>query len=527
MINSFKKTYQNVNHINTLSNFYELKISDLNKSSKLKSKYDLIIFDTYKNISKIPLDNLPQNINNRYITSLINSKYNLFQVLFSINKLNPNGDLIILLSGHDDIVYQQILVILLKLFDSVSYFSSEFDYSYRYFVIAKGYKPDPIIENKLSEIINTYSDDTLLLNIFSEDSKILNFNMSKHLNDKFNLINQQMMNINKFFKNEQFIKKIYYDTYFYQITNTNNLLQNIFGENRVNPEYFNMIYEYKLYLTNILSKNDLYLYTFVNTSMIKKSTRFEYLMENVLMDDLVLIFKPLSYLKIFDIIFNSGYNIDESKQILKNILKLSYPELKIEHEPLKQIIYKISNMIEIQTQAKSNKSNNILSSDRDINIIIEKSSLNDISYIDWEYFSNTELTKTNLFDNMNHIIIFKFNINSIRPLLINILYVYFVLYKKVLFIRSNVYTEYMYMIGIELTNTNNTQSELAKLYSINMSKINLDYFLVSIDNEWINQFNEQISKFIIVNLVKFIRLRYPYVYNDFISFFNNIIRKKL
>jgi hypothetical protein len=62
------------------------------------------------------------------------------------------------------------------------------------------------------------------------------------------------------------------------------------------------------------------------------------------------------------------------------------------------------------------------------------------------------------------------------------------------------------------------------IYSLNLSKMNVNYCLVSIDNNWIEQFNEQISKFIIVNLCRAIRLRYISTYSDFIGFFNNIRR---
>ena len=82
----------------------------------------------------------------------------------------------------------------------------------------------------------------------------------------------------------------------------------------------------------------------------------------------------------------------------------------------------------------------------------------------------------------------------------------------------------MYIVGVELI-TKDIQSQLSEMYSNNLSKLNLDYCLVAIDSNWINLLNEQLSKFIIINLLKSIRLKYSYMYPDFIIFFNNIRSK--
>jgi len=533
MINNFNINYPNVNHIISLTDFYKLKMYDLINSSELKPKYDLIIFDTYKNMSSIEINDISQNINTRYISSIINSKYILFQILFALNKLNSNGDLIILFPGYDDIIYQQLILILAKLFNNISYFSSEIDYSYRYFIIAKGFKSDKDIIKKLLNIIDQYSDNNILLNLFSEDSKILNFNMSKYLNTKFEKINSKLISINEYFKNEQFIKKIYYDTYFYQITNTYNLLNDIFDENKVNPEYYDIIHEYKIYLSEKLSDNNIYIYTLPKLKYLAETNKlnlFEYILENVNYDDFIKIFKPLKYLNIFDLmIFDKelNYNADIFRTNLKIIHNYLSEKLQIDFKinniPLIQILNNISKSDQYKKLIKTDGNYNILSNDPEIKKIIDNHNITYITYIDWDYICVDNLNKINLFDELKDITILKFNLWSIKPLLTSIMYILSIFFDNVIYARSNIYSEDMYFIGIGL-NIFATESNISDIYLKNLSKININYYLVSIDNKWINQFNEQISKFIMIHLIKTNRLKYISVYPEFISFYNNVRR---
>jgi hypothetical protein len=134
------------------------------------------------------------------------------------------------------------------------------------------------------------------------------------------------------------------------------------------------------------------------------------------------------------------------------------------------------------------------------------------------------LNKINLFEELNNITIIKFKIWSIKPLLTSLMYILSLFFNNVIFYRSNIFSEEIYFIGIGLSKIA-TESDISEIYSKNLSKMNVNYFLVSIDNEWINQFNEQISKFVIVNLTKAIRLKYISINPDFIGFYNSIRRR--
>ena len=134
---------------------------------------------------QIDIDNIQQNINQRYLLSVLDSKYILFQVIFAINKLNTNGDLILLLSGSNHIIYQQLITILATLFEEILLINSEIDYSYRYFAICKGFKPNIKL---IKELTQNISDNMILINLFDSSNQILDINFEKYLQLKFNKI---------------------------------------------------------------------------------------------------------------------------------------------------------------------------------------------------------------------------------------------------------------------------------------------------------------------------------------------------
>ena len=529
MIIKFKNIYPNVNHISTLGNFYNLKMSDLISSTQLKTNYDLIIFDTYKNISPICTGLLPQNINTRFISSILNSKYILFQIVFSLNKLNVNGDLILLLPGYCDLIYQQFLTILTLLFDKINYFSSDIDFSYRYFIIAIGYKPNNQIKNYLTKIVDNFTDNNILIDVLDKDTKLFpyvggeNNNLTDNLNIKFNIINSKLISMNEYFNNEQFIKKIYYDTYFLQITKTYDLLNETFCKNIINHDYLNIIHEYKLNLSKKIFNNEIYIYKLPlikNLISKNKIKPLEYILENVNYDDFINIFKPLKYLNIFDFF------------IFDNKLIFNFDKLKIisnkHYDAFSYILSNILNKYIISSSNKININNNIILSSascvKNIQNIFPpvggaraKGGGNDIhlsnnfSYIDWEFICIDNLNKINIFEKINEITILKFNMYSIKPLLTSILFIFSMFFENVIFFISKINFENMYFIGSQLKKIS-FKSNISKIYSKHLSKININYFLVSVNNDWVNMFNEQISQFIMINISKSIKFKYMSFY---------------
>ena len=135
---TFKLTQINI------ENFYINNMSD--NLTNFSDKYDIIIFDTYKNLHQITSDS-------RYLISMLNLKYIMFQLLFAINKLNSNGTLILLMHGVNTLVQQQIITLISGIFNSVKLLNSEIDYSYRFFLICTGFAFENIGESKLTELI--------------------------------------------------------------------------------------------------------------------------------------------------------------------------------------------------------------------------------------------------------------------------------------------------------------------------------------------------------------------------------------
>jgi len=162
LISKFKIRY---NLIDNLTNLYSMDMNDI--KSQIDIKYDLIIFDTYKNISENYLSNIQSNINQRLLTAILDSRYILFQIILGLNILNPKGDLILLFPGSNNIIYQQIITILATVFEEIQLINLEIDYSYRYFVCAKNYTPISAVINQLDKLsnINLINTDKILISI--------------------------------------------------------------------------------------------------------------------------------------------------------------------------------------------------------------------------------------------------------------------------------------------------------------------------------------------------------------------------
>ena len=303
----------NYNLINNLIDFYHTNIESVLNNKSLSNRYDLIIFDTYKNIFKINLNNIQSNINQRYLLSILNSKYILFQIIFAINKLNTNGDLILLLSGSNHIIYQQIITILSTLFDEILLINSEIDYSYRYFAICKRFKPNVQLINKLTFDI---SDDKILINLLSTSNQILDINFEKYLQIKFNKIRSNISYIEQIFNNQQLVDKIYVNNYYYQLNNTYNWINTIFKKSLINNNLNNKIIKSK---NNIISKikNQKQSYFKIIRSTEYKLNYLGEIVDSIIFNELI---NCMKYLQLADIINNNNISSDIESINITNLI---------------------------------------------------------------------------------------------------------------------------------------------------------------------------------------------------------------
>ena len=311
MINKLKIDY---NLINNLTDFYHTNIQSLLNNKSLLNKYDLIIFDTYKNIYKINLNNIQSNINQRYLLSILNSKYILFQIIFALNKLNTNGDLILLLSGSDHIIYQQLITILSSLFEEILLINSDIDFSYRYFAICKKFKPK---YDLIKELTIKISDDKILINILSTSNKILDINFEKYLQLKFNNIRSNISYIEQIFNNQQLIDKIYINNYYYQLNNTYNWIKTIFNISLINNDLHNIIIKYK---NNIITKFNNKKQSYKNTIIKSIIDKLEYLGEIVDNNTFNQLIYCMNYLQLDSIMNNNFININKISIDITNLI---------------------------------------------------------------------------------------------------------------------------------------------------------------------------------------------------------------
>lgn len=295
LMNDFIKKYPNICQIN-IDDFYA-KSTDKILKYNLK-KYNTVIFDTYKNIesedifttnNKYDYDHNDHNHNNdhdynddnyhndnkiRSIITYVHLKYVLFQIIIASNILISGGNLVILMGGFNTILHNQIIFILHMMFDNVILFNTKIDYSYRFYIIAKGFKSSNdtsrfLVNYKLPNINepNQSLYLTNLLNItnwtnWTSWTNIITDNFYTKLYNKFKLIEEKINSIEIFFTNEKLIKKVYYDVFYQQLLNTNKFIK--IACNKIpNDIILKKLQKYE----NNLKKN-------INHEYIKKSYKF-------------------------------------------------------------------------------------------------------------------------------------------------------------------------------------------------------------------------------------------------------------
>jgi len=332
--NMISKLTNDYNLINDIEDFYHTSLNLLLNNKKLLDRYDLIIFDTYKNIYKIDIDSIQSNINQRYLLSILNSKYILFQIIFSLNKLNTDGDLILLFSGSDHLIYQQIITILSNFFNEILLINSDIDYSYRYFLICKKFNSNTQLINKLNININM-SNDKILINILNVSNKILDINFEKYLQTKFNNIRSNISYIEQIFNNQSLIDKIYTNHYYYQLNNTYNWINTIFKKTLINNDIITIINRFKNNIIVKLNKQ------YKNSYIIRTDDeKLNYLGEIVNYDTFKQLINCLNYIQLIEIFNNNTpdktfninslinkYNLDNPLYV-ENIDKYFFENIK-------------------------------------------------------------------------------------------------------------------------------------------------------------------------------------------------------
>jgi hypothetical protein len=515
----YKLTKKIIN-VNILSNknFYNVHTDVSNNIQSILSNYDLIIFDTYKNISQINMDDVPSNVNTRYLSALIHSKYIYHQIIFAFNKLKNGGDLILLLPGFDDIVYQQIITIVSHCFDDVMLCHSDLDFSYRYFLVAKNYKKNKIfLDNIMDHNIEIDKSDTLT-NILSSETKLIDIHFDTLLNNKFDEINYKILNLRPFIHNEPFIKKIYYEIYHNQLTKTKELLNNLFGDDKINTNIFDIISEYQLYLFDKLTSST----KFDKKIIYEGDDKIDIIgtnISNVVFDEICPVNK---YVKIYDLI---GYD-KANKYTYDDYVMLKY-NMSEYHGLLETLIGKYSDikyydlsLFELLCDLKiygDGTVDNIYVSKNDVGYIFDHFKMKDITYINW-----MDVKNMNIFDELNKCVILKFDIQTMNPLLISTLYILASTYKNYRVVRTNVYSSYYFIC--ETSSTLDGKYKLLNEF-ISKNKITAQCQLVNISDEFLSNFNEILSKLVSKEILMIIRVKYPHTFNEYMILHGKLLRK--
>jgi len=463
IINNFNISYRDVKIINK-SDWYNNSNYQNLLDIELQDKYDLIIFDTYKNIvDSNELSNIveewpkldTENIN-RFISSINHNKILLQQIMFSCNKLTLNGELILLFSGFDNMLTNQLLNLLKLLFNSVILLHSDKDYSFRYHVICKNFNNNEVIKN-LNEMYDKFNvkSDNLLISISDNLNNIDSINNinNLHLVEKFMNINKKIDKLKQFMTNELLISKIYNSIYYNQLLNSYLFCNNfIIDLSHLNHKVFDKLNKYKINLFNKLLLA--YHYDFnIESSNISK---FKIILDQITNNQIDELFSSIKYIELFDLI------IYDKKYIINEYIKMQT---------------KIGKCIYI-------KDNSINKTD-----IIQGNDLNKL----------VEMIKSNI-----PTIKINFYLNDICPLFMSIIYILTNNYKNIRIIKESAnFTLIFTELSIKETNINKFVNKI--------SNIDRNLFLVQIDDFFITSFNNILKKLILKEIM--LSIRYKFIFN--------------
>jgi hypothetical protein len=510
LLNDFTQTYPELNSI-TKINFYERQISELLIDNKLQEKYDLIMFDTYKNIFEFDevlliLEEYPKlNTNNinRFVSSIIHAKSLLHQIIFAINKLNINGDLILLFSGFDTNASSELIFLLSSLFDKITLIHSDKDYSFRYYVVCKQFNGKNQIIDKINEIYKLFENENnqsnILLNIIDAKlTKKINctctnkFFISNELINKFITISNKINKITNFINNGKLITKMYDHIYFIQLFNSYKTLKQSFDIDKINDKVIVKLNNYKKKLFDKLLVP--YNYNFnIESSNIKK---FKFIFDTLNDEQFADIISSTKYLKLFDlIVFTNYYNKDKFDNIQNKII---FSQKKLDHE---YYLYEIRKYL--QSRNINTKIANIKITDA--NLLINK-----IVNIFNDYKDNNNHTT------IDDYIIIKFNLCNLCPFFVSVIYVLLNIYNNSAIIKTKSYSGvFFFIVSNKISNIENSTNVVSfmdkynEFYKANKNMTSLkDMFLVQLDDNFINTLNAIILKLILKELILSIKLKF-------------------
>lgn len=452
---TFKLTQINI------ENFYINNMSD--NLTNFSDKYDIIIFDTYKNLHQITSDS-------RYLISMLNLKYIMFQLLFAINKLNSNGTLILLMHGVNTLVQQQIITLISGIFNSVKLLNSEIDYSYRFFLICTGFAFENIGELiiELTKYFNNVNSSNVLLNVISENNKILDVNFEKKINKKFNIINQLICDFDKFFINEKLIKKLYLNIFYCQLLNSYKWLYTLMPM-YVNKQKYNYIFD-KYNKKIIVSNNKLYVfaifnmkYNKINVNVSDNITQININVSNDIFDQMMSFVK---YMKLFKLIIYNKFSPFESFDIFN---KFKY-DMSLN---IKNPMYKNTLLKSIVMTFKS------------------------------EYFEILNLISN---DKLTNNLIIEFNLLDMCPLLLSLIYILHSIYLNIEIYRIITINGVKYHMCC--SNINKQIKNKMLNLTLNQTSIELSTQMIQITEDFIKQINHIFFKYMIKELILDIKLIY-------------------
>lgn len=505
LIKKFNKNIK-YNTINIINNFDNL--------NNLSIKYDLIVFNIYKN-------NYDNNIllfkDNNHIVK---------QIIFSINNICDNGTLILLLPGNYINNNKEIIIILKYYFKSIILYHSILDFTFRYFIICKNY----MLEREKNDIINNFMINKNNKNsyvsitnneIIKKNDDIINIFINK-LTSKFIYINTSIKKIINVFKNNKIIKKIYNYNYKYQLYNTylfllsNKIIttQNAASLEQSQRKFLNKINKYKILINNVKFNDKIFTITpvflkneYKNNILLIKDNKKIFLKK----------FYSLKYLKLYNLfIYDTNYNYKIFKEYLKiyKLYDLYFKKLKILDDNNIEILSFI-NILIIQEKENINKNDNIIYSPIKNNIdkILNYYNVKNIIFIDYNNYTDINtIIHTHIFNTSNYNYIIKFCLKNISPLFISIIYILSIKYKNNYIIRSTFSSGYYYFISLS---SNNIKINLSENY--NKTIFNNMTYLIEIKNDFVNNLNNILFKIIILDIIENLKIKYIYtkiLYNN-------------
>jgi hypothetical protein len=293
------------------------------------------------------------------------------------------------------------------LFEKIELCHIDIDYSYRYFVICKKFNQYNLLIDQLTKKFNIIQDN-ILISIYDDKFKILDINFENLLIQKFNYINSKINFINKYFHNQQLIKKLNYDIHYQQLTNTIKWLENIIDPIKINYDIQSELFEYK---ANLIDK--LLIIKKTEFTLKKNDYKLNIFNKKILKEEFINLLPIMTYLDFENmIIYDNIYTKTNYISVINH---------KKIYDKMPDINFKNINLSIIEILSNVEKSNlensNLVYCKDELNYmkLLKYLNINELTYIEWESYLNN---KTNIFKNISKNLIIQFNINLLSPLLL-------------------------------------------------------------------------------------------------------------